>query len=168
MSVWDIAILKILPGMFSVAQFCPTLCNPMDCSPPDSSDHGIFWARILKCFLKNIEAASSSRGSSQPRDGTRVSWVSWPGRQILHHCTTWKALPRDKKAWLRSPRKTWLQPQSHALAAGLWSHHLSICFLYPLNGEEGGNGDGGLWWVNEVTHRHLINYKELYSCKSLL
>ena len=27
---------------------CPTLCNPMDCSPPDSSVHGIFQARILE------------------------------------------------------------------------------------------------------------------------
>ena len=28
-------------------QSCPTLCDPMDCSPPGSSDHGIFQARIL-------------------------------------------------------------------------------------------------------------------------
>ena len=31
-----------------VAQSCPTLCNPMDCSPPGSSDHGILQARILE------------------------------------------------------------------------------------------------------------------------
>ena len=30
-----------------VAQSCPTLCKPMDCSPPASSIHGIFLARIL-------------------------------------------------------------------------------------------------------------------------
>ena len=30
-----------------VAQSCPTLCDPMDCSPPGSSVHGIFQARIL-------------------------------------------------------------------------------------------------------------------------
>ena len=30
-----------------VAQFCPTLCNPMDCSPACSSIHGIFQARTL-------------------------------------------------------------------------------------------------------------------------
>ena len=30
------------------AQSCPTLCNPMDCSPPGSSVHGIFQARILE------------------------------------------------------------------------------------------------------------------------
>ena len=30
------------------AQSCPTLCNPIDCSPPGSSVHGIFQARILE------------------------------------------------------------------------------------------------------------------------
>ena len=41
-------------------QSCPTLCNPMDCNPPDSSVHGIFQARILEWV-----AMLSSRGSSQ-------------------------------------------------------------------------------------------------------
>ena len=31
-----------------VAQSCPTLCNPMHCSPPGSSVHGIFQARVLE------------------------------------------------------------------------------------------------------------------------
>ena len=31
-----------------VAQSCPTLCDPMDCSLPGSSVHGIFWARVLE------------------------------------------------------------------------------------------------------------------------
>ena len=31
-----------------VTQSCPTLCNPMVCSPPGSSVHGIFQARILE------------------------------------------------------------------------------------------------------------------------
>ena len=46
-------------------QLCPTVCNPMDSSPPDSSVHRIFQAGILECV-----AISSSRGSSQFRDGT--------------------------------------------------------------------------------------------------
>ena len=32
-----------------VAQSCPTLSDPMDCSPPGSSIHGIFQARVLEC-----------------------------------------------------------------------------------------------------------------------
>ena len=51
-----------------VAQLCPTLCDPMDCNPPGSSVHEIFQARILEWV-----AISFSRGSSQPRDQTRVS-----------------------------------------------------------------------------------------------
>jgi len=31
-----------------VAQSCPTLSNPMDCSPPGSSIHGIFQAGVLE------------------------------------------------------------------------------------------------------------------------
>ena len=31
-----------------VAQSCPTLCDPMDCSPPGSSIHGVFQARVLE------------------------------------------------------------------------------------------------------------------------
>ena len=34
--------------MSEVAQSCPTLCDPMDCSPPGSSVHGILQARILE------------------------------------------------------------------------------------------------------------------------
>ena len=49
------------------AQSCPTLCDPMDCSPPGSSVYGIFQARVLEWV-----AISFSRGSSQPRDRTQV------------------------------------------------------------------------------------------------
>ena len=54
-----------------VAQSCPTLCDPMDCSPPGSSVHGILQARILEWV-----AISFSRGSSQPRDRTQVSCIA--------------------------------------------------------------------------------------------
>ena len=51
-----------------VAQLSPTLCDPMDCSPPGSSIHGILQARVLEWV-----AISFSRGSSQPMDRTPVS-----------------------------------------------------------------------------------------------
>ena len=59
------------------AQSCPTLCDPMDCSLPGSSVHGILQARILEWV-----AISFSRGSSQPRDQTRVSCIA--GRFFNH------------------------------------------------------------------------------------
>ena len=48
-----------------VTRSCLTLCNPMDCSPPGSSVHGISQARILAWG-----AIPFSTGSSQPRDRT--------------------------------------------------------------------------------------------------
>ena len=56
------------------------LCNPMDCSPPGSSVHGIPLARILECV-----AISFSRGFSWPRDWTCVSCIC---RWILYSSAT--------------------------------------------------------------------------------
>ena len=53
-----------------VTQSCPTLWDPMDCSPPGSSVHGIFQARILEWV-----AISFSRRSSWPRDRTWFSHI---------------------------------------------------------------------------------------------
>ena len=53
-----------------LTQSCPTLCDPMDCSLPGSSVHGIFQAIVLEWI-----AISFSRGSSRPRDLTRVSRI---------------------------------------------------------------------------------------------
>ena len=54
-----------------VAQLYPTLCNPMNCSLPGSSVHGIFQARILAWV-----ANSFSRGSSLHTVRTRVSCIA--------------------------------------------------------------------------------------------
>ena len=63
---------KIFHGLVSVcAQSCLSLCYPLDCSLPGSSVHENFQARILEWV-----AISSSKGSSPPRDGTRISYVS--------------------------------------------------------------------------------------------
>ena len=74
-------MVKFMLSVFlcSVAQLCLTLCDP--CSwprPPGSSVHGIFQARMLQWV-----AISSSRGSSLPRDRSRVSCIA--GRFF----TTW-------------------------------------------------------------------------------
>ena len=68
------------------AQSCPILCDPMDCSPPGSTVHGIFQIRILEWI-----AISSSRESSWTRDSSHISYVSCIGRWILYHWATWEA-----------------------------------------------------------------------------
>ena len=55
----DLSVPDII--ISEVAQSCPTLCDPVDCSPPGSSVHGILQARILEWG-----ARPSSRGS-EPR-----------------------------------------------------------------------------------------------------
>ena len=60
-------------------QLFPTVCDPTDCSPLESSVHGILQARILECI-----AISYSKGSSWPKDWTCISYVSCIGRWVLN------------------------------------------------------------------------------------
>ena len=87
-----------------LAKSCLIFCNPMDCSPLDSSVHGISQARILKWV-----AISFFRGSSRHRNWTRVSctaggffFTNWTTREALHwiitHFLLSHHLPRDVKA----------------------------------------------------------------------
>ena len=81
-----------------VAQSCLAVCDLMDCSPPGSSVHGILQAGILECV-----AISFSRGSSQPKEWTR----------LLH----WQA---DSL------------PLSHLGSLTLLGVHLSISFFWAI------------------------------------
>ena len=71
-----------------LAQLCPTICNPMNYSPPGFSVHGILQARILEWVVLPF-----SRGSSPPKDRNWVSciasrffiiWAIWEARYILY------------------------------------------------------------------------------------
>ena len=68
---------KVKESESEVAQSCPTLCDPVDCSPPGSFVHGILQARILEWV-----AIPFSRGSSQPRDQTQVSCIAVLQNQV--------------------------------------------------------------------------------------
>ena len=113
---------------WSVAQSCPTLCNPMDCSLQGSSVHGISQAGIVEWV-----AISSSRGSFWPRDWNHVcaqaSWTKWVRvTQLcptLHYCMDhavhgilqarileWEAFPLSRRS-----SSSGIQPRSPALQA---------------------------------------------------
>ena len=79
-----------------VIQLCMTLCNPMDCSLPDSSVLGILQVRILKWVT-----ISFSRWSSWPRDRTLVSCIA--GRFF----TLWTT--RDLRSDSNTVRR-WIEP----------------------------------------------------------
>ena len=82
-----------------VAQSCPTLFDPMDCSPLGSSVRGILQARILPWI-----AILFSRGVSQPKDWNCISWIA--GRFF----TIWAT----RKAW-ELPRTVDSQAASQTL-----------------------------------------------------
>ena len=97
------------------AQSCPTLCDPVDCSPPGSSIHGILQARIMEWV-----AISFSRGSSWSRDRTQVSCIAgrrfnlWATREakimgcLLYKCQALCLVP-GTEVWTRHNPS----PQNH-------------------------------------------------------
>ena len=78
-----------------VAQSCLTLCDPMDCSLPGSSDHGILQARLLEWVV-----ISFSRASSRPRDWTRVSCIAGRCLTSAPPNLIWSILSRDSQVSL--------------------------------------------------------------------
>ena len=105
------ATMILLPLCAQSLPSHPTPCDPMDCSHPGSSVHGILQARILE-----RAAISSSRGSSRPRDWTHVSCITG---EFFTHWATWelidKSIPNqhrlakdtDKKYYEPSLPVTW-------------------------------------------------------------
>ena len=93
-----------------VIQSCPTLCDPMDCSPPDSSVHGILQARILEKV-----AILFSRGPSWPWDQTSVSCTA--GRFITVWATE-EAPWNGKKPIIILPH-----PQYYFCYLSPWERH---------------------------------------------
>ena len=78
-------------------------CNPMDCSPPASSLHGISQARI-----QEYVAMMYSRGSSRPRDQTFISCIS---AQIFYHwCRLGSACRPGAGDKSLSPSYIWTHP----------------------------------------------------------
>ena len=97
-------------------QSCPTLCYPMDGSPPGFSVHGIFQTRIPEWV-----SISFSRGSSQPRDQTWVSYIAgklftiWATRETLRmFIFQWKGIESEAKGkgrvlMINSTKEDWIQ-----------------------------------------------------------
>ena len=103
-------------------QSCLNLCDPIDCSPPGSSVHGILQARILEWI-----AILFFRGSSWPRDRTQISltvgrrFTIWATREVQGWLGLWwggTSIP-----WSTHFTKVFL------LVFRIWSHHEGIqCF----------------------------------------
>ena len=66
-------------GMSMGSQSCPTICSPMDCSPPDFSVHGVLQARVLEWV-----AISYFRGSPNLTLDIRASTYEFGGAEHKH------------------------------------------------------------------------------------
>ena len=112
------------------------LCGPVDCSPPGSSVPGTLQARMLEWA-----AIPFSRGSSQPRGWTHISYDSSIGRQVLHHWCTLGS-PWDVET-MQASASTWDPldlPCYHRKASQSFSlvwgkpclYLLQSCLCFPL------------------------------------
>ena len=67
----------------SVTQLCPTLCDPMDCSPPGSSVHRILQARILKWVAISFSRDSSNPGIEPGAPALLADSLLWAYKNVL-------------------------------------------------------------------------------------
>ena len=113
------------------------LCDPMDCSPPGFSVHGILQSRILEWV-----AIPSSRGSSWLVDWTRVSYVTCVGSGLLPTRATWEVplpphppytvgiwVPVPNPSLLSIPAAFWLILFFFSQARILRPYHILFQFL---------------------------------------
>ena len=108
---------KLIAGYYiwyaacQLLQTCPTLCDPMDCSPPGSSVHGILQARILEWVTM------PSSGSSDP--GIKPTSLMFPVLAVglFTTSTTWEA-----RILLRPEEPGGLQPIGQQRVRHDWSN----------------------------------------------
>ena len=132
------------------AQSCLTFSDPMDCSLPGSSIHGIFQARVMEWGAIAFSTRCGTRAqspwhvrSSWPGDRTHVSCIS---RQILYHWATREALIIS---WWRIPRSELLGLWFYVSfkASDSWYHSGPQTENLPLG--EGGRDEEQVqrkWW----------------------
>ena len=97
-------------------QSCGALCNPMDCSPPGSSVHGISQERILECVTIPF-----SRGSSWQRDPTQVSWLQPDSFTIWATIFKYCGRCSSPRPWILSSFCHFLSPRPQSVP-NLWPY----------------------------------------------
>ena len=120
----------------------------MNCSPPNSSFHGILQARILEWV-----AVSSSSGSSSPKDQTPISWIPCFGRQIIYHWAIWEAIN------LRGPHKHAGLHQTTKNLHSKWNFQWNKMATYGM-GENTCKQYSWEWfniWNRQIIHRTIYN-----------
>ena len=101
------------------AQLCPTFFDPMDCSPPGSSVHGILQAKIRE-WVANL----FSKGSFQPRDQILVSCITGGFLYHLSHQGRPLQEQRTGTIYIRMVKDTYLTTSLQ------WGKHCIIVQYY--------------------------------------
>ena len=115
----DVLLFNILSEVKSeseVSQSCRTLCNPMDCSLPGSSIHGIFQARILEWVAISFSRDLPNPGIKPGSLALGRHFTIWPTRKVhILSRLVITFLPRSKClliSWLQSPSAVILEPKN--------------------------------------------------------
>ena len=95
----DIVLATVLGNICSLSRV--RLCDPMDCSSPGSSVHGIFQARRLKCDVLSPPGDLSDPGLNPGL----LHLLHWQMDSLT--CTTWEACPREYR-WKQSSLTLWI------------------------------------------------------------
>ena len=106
-----------------------TLFDPMDCSPPVSSVHGIFHSRILEWV-----ASPFSRGSSRPRDQTQASCIAGRSKPLILGFPSGSAVKNPS-----AMQEMWIQSlgQEDPLEEGMATHSSILAWRIPWTLEPG-------------------------------
>ena len=139
----------------NASQLCPALCDPMDCSLPGSSIHGILQTRILGWV-----AIPFSRGSSRPKDPTQVSHTAGGFFTIW---TTKQALLRMKSLQMVKPGLKLKQFNSKnafftSFVKLLWGS--SDSWIFKWSASDGSERNVSFWSPQEVA----VMMAMLYIC----
>ena len=152
-------------GACWLLQSCPAPWDPVDCSPPGSSVHGVLQARALEWV-----AVPSSRGSSPPRDRTRVSCVS------CVEADSWCSEPPGKPVLGERPEFVDIQFPVEHICDYVCTHFVSdehflvfndSCRRKPLSVECGSTGGWSLRATNYSGCRGTIYEWVRESCNTL-
>ena len=138
-----------------VDQWCPTVCNPMNRSPPGSSVHGILQERIMEWV-----AIPFSRGSSQPRDWAQVSGIAGGFFTIW---ATWETMVKLRETHFISGAKEGFSQKGHLS----WVEKQLLGLPQWLNGKESACQCGRQVfdpWSGKITH----GVGQLSLCATLL
>ena len=139
--------------MCLLAKLCPTLCDPMDCSPPGSSVHGNFQARVLEWVAISFSMSWVIRGVALRRglgimESLSLFWLPHVLGETYICPSTWKCT-QTSSLWLLEKRILSLTGKSHALTGkARWVSLITAAI--PQKSTIGTAGKVAIWTDHDI------------------